>query len=354
MWTWHRGDKHEPWDVSSPKPPSDTPAAVQALSHGAGWVPGVTSATSCSRNSRALLSAPSPPPQTHSHGAEPPPTPLGIVPRAPSWPQHPKIPPWDRARPTPSKTNGGASASQLRGVGPQWGLLRSEEVKKKEKREEKKGEWVEIITSTVRPRVAAGQSPSGRGSHAAATPNASSLTPEGGIGAGGEALGAQIGTFLRGRKPRGGEQTKAEQRDLDAAPRVTAPAGSGCRRPPGTTPGGCSPPVRPRSVHTGGNPVPVPLSEPPLLPGASRRGFSFKQIGKKQRKWGGKGNVSAARCYGTDPGGPRGWEGPRRPLAGMGAPGRAPVPPQPGHRGQERGVGSAYRGLKKEPGPPAG
>lgn len=80
--------------------------------------------------------------------------------------------------------------------------------KKRKKERKKKGEWVEIITSTVRPRVAAGRSPSGRGSHAAATPNASSLTPEGGIGAGGEALGAQIGTFLRGRKPRGGNKPR--------------------------------------------------------------------------------------------------------------------------------------------------
>lgn len=271
MWTWHREDKHEPWDVSSPKPPSDTPAAVQALSHGAGWVPGVTSATSCSRNSRALLSAPSPPPQTHSHGAEPPPTPLGIVPRAPSWPQHPKIPPWDRARPTPSKTNGGASASQLRGIGPQRGLLRSEEVKKKEKREEKKGEWVEIITSTVRPGVAAGRSPSGRGSHAAATPNASSLTPEGGIGPGGKLSEPKSGPSSGEGSPAGGtNQGRAE------GPRRRAPShGPGGLRVP-TAPwdhaGGMQPPGEtPLRAHRG-----KPGPGPPIGASASPRSIAAR------------------------------------------------------------------------------
>lgn len=291
------------------------------------------------------------------------PIPTGQSHHRPRWASPPELPPGHStpkfppgtglaqhpAKPTAERARRSCTASV-----PSGACCVQKRLKKRKKERKKKGEWVEIITSTVRPRVAAGRSPSGRGLPRSCDTQRFLFDARGRNRRGGEALGAQIGTFLRGRKPRGGEQTKAELRDLDAAPRVTAPAGSGCRRPPGTTPGGCSPPVRPRSVHTGGNPVPVPLSEPPLLPAASRRGFSFKQIGKKQRKWGGKGNVSAARCYRTDPGGPRGREGSRRPLAGMGAPGRAPVPPQPGHRGQERGVGSAYRGLKKEPGPPAG
>lgn len=208
------------------------------------------------------------------------PIPTGQSHHRPRWASPPELPPGHStpksppgtglaqhpAKPTAERARRSCTVSV-----PSGACCVQKRLKKRKKERKKKGEWVEIITSTVRPRAAAGRSPSGRGSHAAATPNASSLTPEGGIGAGGKLSEPKSGPSSGEGSPAGGtNQGRAE------GPRRRAPShGPGGLRVP-TAPwdhaGGMQPPGEtPLRAHRG-----KPGPGPPIGASASPRSIAAR------------------------------------------------------------------------------